>query len=185
MFDGDTAQTDPGPPSHRQGLELSGRVQATRWLNLDGDLDLSSAHFTQDPQNLGTDIPEAIRSVASLGATIQKPGYEATLRMRYFGPRYLSQDGTAISQASTLFNAQFTARADSRTRVTFDVLNMLNAATDDVEYYYGTWTPADARNPVYANNPSINPALGGGGVNDYLVHRTQKRSIHLTLTRQL
>jgi len=185
VFDGDTAQTDAGPPSHRRGVELSDRFQVTRCLNLDGDFDLSSAHFTQDPQNLGTDIPEAIRSVGSLGATLQKPGYDATLRMRYFGPRYLSQDGTAVSPESTLFNAQITAKTDPRTRLVFDVLNMLNAPTDDVEYYYPSWTPTDAHNPAYANNPAINPALGGGGVNDHLIHRTQKRSIRLTWTHQI
>jgi hypothetical protein len=65
------------------------------------------------------------------------------------------------------------------------VLNLFNTATDDVEYYYASWTPTDARNPVYANNPAINPALGGGGVNDYLIHRTQKRSIRLTLARRI
>jgi hypothetical protein len=123
--------------------------------------------------------------VASLGATVQKPGYEATLRMRYFGPRYLSQDGTAMSQSSTLFNAQFTAKTNPRTRVVFDILNILNAGTDDVAYYYPTWTPTDARNPAYANNAAINPALGGAGVNDYLIHRTQKRSIRLTFTQRL
>lgn len=185
VFDGDTAQSDPGRPSRRQGIEFSTNYAPTPWLTLDGDYAASSAVFTTDPDHIGTHIPKAIGTVVSLGGTMQKPGYEATLRMRYFGPRWLIEDGSARSQASTLWNAQLTAKQGARTRITLDVLNILNSNADDVEYYYGSWTPTDARNPAYASNPAVNPALGGAGVNDYLIHRTQKRSVRLTVSRRV
>jgi hypothetical protein len=185
VFDGDTAQTNPGRPSRRQGIEISTNYALTPWLTLDGDYAASSAVFTTDPDHIGTHIPEAIGTVISLGGTMQKPGYETTLRMRCFGPRWLIEDGSARSQASTLWNAQLTAKPSSRTRITLDVLNILNSNADDVEYYYGSWTPTDARNPAYASNPAVNPALGGAGVNDYLIHRTQKRSVRLTVSRRV
>jgi hypothetical protein len=66
-----------------------------------------------------------------------------------------------------------------RRRLTLEVLNLLNSVGDDVEYYYGSWLPEDAKNAGYANNPGINPLLGGTGVNDYHFHPMESRVARL------
>jgi hypothetical protein len=38
----------------------------------------------------------------------------------------------------------------------------------------------DAKIPAYANNPTINPPLGGSGVQDYTFHPTEGRIVRLT-----
>jgi hypothetical protein len=84
-----------------------------------------------------------------------------------------------------LFNAQVTAKLAKRKSLTFDLFNILNAQVADVTYYYASWTPTDAANPKLANNPAINPALGGQGVNDYHFHPSQARTARLTFTTGL
>jgi hypothetical protein len=45
---------------------------------------------------------------------------------------------------------------------------------------YGSWVPQDAKVPAYANNPTINPLLGGSGVQDYHFHPSEGRIVRLT-----
>jgi hypothetical protein len=97
----------------------------------------------------------------------------------------LDTQGDANSPPSLIFNTQFTAKLAHRKRVTLEVLNLLDAPAADVTYYYGSWLPRDAANPAFANNPSINPALGGDGVNDYHFHPSQARSVRLTYATAL
>ena len=102
------------------------------------------------------------------------------MRLRYFGPRVLDQAGVAISSPSSLVNTQFTWKGRRSTRLSLDVFNVLNANSDDVEYYYGSWLPSDGRNAAVANDPAVNPLLGGSGVNDYHFHPAEGRIVRLT-----
>jgi len=105
--------------------------------------------------------------------------------MRYFGPRQLDTAGDASSPPSMTFNTQLTAKMNHRSSITLDVFNLLNNKTADVTYYYGSWLKSDAANPALANDPTVNPALGGTGVNDYHFHPSQARTVRLTLTTGL
>ena len=201
IFDGDNGTTSIGGPSLRRGIELTNFYTPRSWLTLDADLATSTARFLSDPLHQGTGIPESLNNVDSLGATVDTAKYSASIRMRYFGPRQLDQAGLAYSSPSTIFNSQYTLKFAHRRRLTLELLNMFNAQADDVEYYYGSWLPQDAKNPAYANDPAINPALGaavpapggaasgqslaGGGVSDYHFHPTEKRSVRLTLATPL
>ena len=127
----------------------------------DADVATSNARFLTNPDNQGTFVPESINVVTSAGVTVDRPNYAASLRLRYFGPRVLDQAGDAVSAASVTYNAQVTWKTHRGYDMVGDVFNILNAQTDDVEYYYGSWLPQDAANPRYASNARINPALGG------------------------
>ena len=97
-----------------------------------------------------------------------------------FGPRVLDQLGDAVSSPTTIVSTQFSLKGHNGRRLNLDVFNLLNAQADDVDYFYGSWVPQDAKNPAYATNPAINPLLGGGGVNDYHFHPSQGRVVRLT-----
>ena len=180
VFDGDHGVTTPNGPTVRKGIEFANFFRATPVLTLDADIATATARFTTNPDGAGTFVPEALNVVSSAGITLDKPGYAASLRYRYFGPRVLDQAGDAVSTSTSLLNAQFTLKARNGSRVTFDIFNLLNAQSDDVEYFYGSWLPEDARNATLMNNPAINPLLGGGGVNDYHFHPSQGRVVRLT-----
>ena len=85
-----------------------------------------------------------------------------------------------MSSPTGIVNAQISFKRPNKARLNLDILNVLNAQADDVEYYYGSWVPQDARIPAYANNPAINPLLGGSGVQDYTFHPTEGRIVRLT-----
>ena len=185
IFDGDHGTTSVGGPDVRQGFELSNFYTPTKALAFDADLATTTARFLTDPLHQGTGVPESLAAVVSTGATVDEPHYGASLRMRYFGPRVLDTQGDATSPPSMVFNAQVTAKLRARTSLTFDMFNILNAAVPDVTYYYGSWLKSDAANPALANDPTVNPALGGGGVNDYHFHPSQARTVRLTLSTGL
>jgi hypothetical protein len=179
-FDGDHGTTSLGGPSQRKGIELSNDFRPRPWLIIDTDLATSTARFLDDPEHQGTGVPESLNSVVSLGATVDTKRYAASLRMRYFGPRTLDNQGDAKSPPSTLWNAQYTAKMKNGGRFSFDVFNIFNADVADVTYYYGSWLPQDAANRADLTDPKINPLLGGGGVNDYHLHPSVKRTARLT-----
>ncbi len=180
VFDGDSGTTYAGGPTLRRGIEFANLFEATPWLTLDADVATSSARFLTDPENLGTYVPESINAVTAIGATINRPNYAASLRLRYFGPRVLDQQGTAVSAASVTYDTQLTWKTHRGYDLVGDVFNLFNAQSDDVEYYYNSWLPQDAANPAYGRNPAINPALGGAGIPDYHFHPSQKRTFRLT-----
>jgi hypothetical protein len=181
VFDGDDGVTSAGGPTMRRGIEFANFYQVRPWLALDADISTSNARFLTNPGNLGTFVPESINVVTAAGVTVDKPDYAASLRLRYFGPRVLDQAGDAVSAPSVTYNAQGTWKTHRGYDLQGDVFNLFNAQTDDVEYYYQSWLPQDAANPRYADNPAINPALGGGGVSDYHFHPGEKRTLRLTL----
>jgi hypothetical protein len=191
IFDGDHGTTSLGGPTQRKGVELANHYLATPSLTLDADLATSTARFLDDPAHQGTGVPESLNSVVALGATVDEPHYAASLRMRYFGPRTLDTQGDAISPPSTTWNTQLTLKMRNHARLTLDVFNIFNADVPDVTYYYNSWLPSDAKNPAFANNPAVNPALGASidgspgfagsaGVPDYHFHPAERRAARLT-----
>ncbi len=183
QFDGDHGTTSVAGPTARKGVELANYYAATSWLTLKADLATSSARFTTDPLDQGTGVPESLNGVVSLGATVDTKHYGTSLVMQYFGPRTLDTQGDAKSPPTTTFNFQYTAKLAHRRALALDVFNLLNAYDPDVTYYYASWTKQDAANPTLANDPAINPALGGQGVNDYHLHPQQKRSVRVSLVQ--
>jgi hypothetical protein len=180
VFDGDHGVTTPNGPTVRKGIELTNYYRPTPSLILDADVATSSARFTTDPNNAGTFVPESLNVVSAAGVTWDRPRFAASVQLEYFGPRVLDQLGDAVSSPTSIVSAQFSLKGRKGTRLNLDVFNLLNAQADDVEYYYGSWVPQDAKNPAYASNPTINPLLGGGGLNDYHFHPSQGRVVRLT-----
>ena len=185
VFDGDHGVTFAGRPTVRRGIELSNFFTPTPHLTVDADLATSSARFLTDPQRIGTNVPESLAAVISAGVTVDQPRYAAALRVRYFGPRNLVEDGSAHSPPSTIVNAQITAKMRSGIGLRLDVLNVLKSRAADVTYYYPSWLPQDAANAAYLHNAAVNPALGGAGVYDYHFHPSEARTFRLTFVTKL
>ena len=95
-------------------------------------------------------MPEAVKVVISSGVTLHDyKGFSSSLRLRYFGPRYLTSDGLYQSSQTVLLNGEIGYQFNKKWRVTAEFLNMLNRKDADIDYAY-----------VYQITPTAAPAFG-------------------------
>jgi len=95
-------------------------------------------------------VPEAVKAVISSGvALLDDQGFTSSLRLRYFGPRYLTSDGLYQSRQTVLLNGEIGYQVSKKWRVTAEFLNMLNRKDADIDYAY-----------VYQITPTAAPAFG-------------------------
>ena len=165
LFVGDAGTTEASRPSRRVGVEWTNQYQVLPWMRLDLDVAYTRARFTDfDPA--GIFIPGAPAWVASGGVTFGgETGWFGALRGRYFGPRPLIEDDSVRSQASLIFNARAGYKFDNGLRLQLDVLNLFNARTNQIEYYYLSRLPGE---PI-------------GGMADRHVHPAEPLAVRLTL----
>jgi hypothetical protein len=165
LFVGDAGTTEPSRPSRRVGVEWTNQYKLLPWMSLDFDLAYTRARFTNlDP--VGDFIPGAPAWVASGSITFGgESGWFGALRARYFGPRPLIEDDSVRSQSSLIFNARAGYKFDNGMRLQLDVLNLFNAQTNQIEYYYLSRLPGE---PI-------------GGVADHHVHPAEPLAVRLTL----
>ena len=164
VFVGDAGTTEAGRPSHRYGVEWANYYRPRPWLVFDGDLSLSRSHFTNgDPA--GDQIPGSVRSVASLGGTVDSIGGAfGSLRLRYFGPRPLVEDGSATSKATALVNLEIGYKFNRRARIAVEAFNLLDSKASDIDYFYASRLRGE-------------PA---GGIEDFHRHPTIPRTIRVS-----
>jgi len=176
VFKGDTGTTEASLPSLRRGIEWSNRYIPHEWLLVDFDLSVSRARFTgTDPLAAGNYIPGAIDRVASLGVSVKDLGpWSGTVHARYFGPRPLDEGNIYRSQSSVIFSARASYRADAKTSVNFDVFNLFNRKSNDIEYFYCSRVPGD--NPATARCKD-----GQIGMDDIHFHPAEPRTARLAL----
>ncbi|HEY1304031.1 MAG TPA: TonB-dependent receptor [Vicinamibacterales bacterium] len=140
VFVGDAGTTEAGRPSRRFGVEWANYYSVRPWLTLDADLSWSSARFT-DGDPIGSEIPGAVRHVASVGLSVTDRRFSGQLRVRYLGPRPLVEDGRVEASRSILVNAEAGYRIARGMRLVTDVLNLFDARASDIEYYYRSRLP--------------------------------------------
>jgi hypothetical protein len=179
MQDGDTGGTSASEQSsNRYGLEWANYYTPTEHLAIDFDIADSRAQFTQiDPDDAaqsvvkaalsvngtpdgtvnwqesgpgGKLVPEAVKVVISSGVALHDyKGFSSSLRLRYFGPRYLTSDGLYQSSQTVLLNGELGYQFNKKWHVTTELLNMLNRKDADIDYAY-----------VYQITPTAAPAFG-------------------------
>jgi len=183
IFQGDAGTTTPGRPSHRRGLEFANFWSPTPELTLDLDYSTSSAKFTNvDP--VGQLVPGSVKDVVTFGVSSEAAKTFAGIRMRYFGPRPLIEDGSVASNPTTTVYLQAGVKPTKRTRIGLDVFNLLNTKASDIDYYYNSSIPSD---PAYTKPGYVGAcpiAQCGAGVADVHFHPIERRLIRFTLTQQ-
>jgi outer membrane receptor protein involved in Fe transport len=127
----------------RYGIEFANYYKPTPWLTFDLDYADSWAYFVspttpdEDITPGGRLVDEAIHQSLSGGVTVNsKGGWEASLRLRYFGPRPLTSTGSVKSDSTLIVNLGTGYRINRTWRVTADVLNLLDRRDHDIDYYY-------------------------------------------------
>ena len=75
--------------------------------------------------------------IASAGVVLgEKTGWFGAAKVRYFGARPLIEDNSASSSATTVVNGRVGYRWDNGWRVQLDGLNLFNARSNQIEYFY-------------------------------------------------
>ena len=132
LYVGDAGTTEASIGSERYGVEIANYFRPSEWLTLDLDLAFTESEFEN-----GDEIPGALSTVISSGVTVvSQAGLFASLRGRYFGPRYLTEDGSEKSNSSLLFNLRTGYDVNEQLRIELDVLNLFDSNDDDITYFY-------------------------------------------------
>ena len=143
--DGDTGGTIASQlPSNRYGLEWANYFTPLKHWAFDFDLADSQALFTSidrpdaAPGSPGGKwVPEALGWVIASGATLHHlKGFSGGLRLRYFGPRYLTSDAIYRSNLTALINAAVGYRINETWGGAVEFLNLLSRHYHDIDYAY-------------------------------------------------
>ncbi len=183
IFQGGAGTTTPGRPSSRHGFELANFYIPSPGVTLDFDYSSSAAKFTNfDP--VGQTIPGSIKDVLTFGIALDKSHTYGSVRLRYFGPRPLLEDGSAHSNPTTTVSLQAGFKPSKGMKIEFDVFNLLGAKASDIDYYYNSSIPSDPAytKPGFAGPCPIDPC--GAGVGDVHFHPIERRLIRFTVTKQ-
>ena len=158
LQDGDTGGTSPSEQSsNRYGFEWANYYTPREHLALDFDLADSRALFTAiDPDDAapnspgGKYVPEAVGWVIASGATLHDlKGFSASLRLRCFGPRYLTSDGLYQSNLTALVNLRASYKINGAWSISGEVLNLVNRRDSDIDYAYQSRIKPDVA-PIFS-----------------------------------
>lgn len=143
LFVGDAGTTEPSRPSRRQGVEWYAYWSPQRWLAFDLLYAYTKARFT-DGDPAGDRIPGAIEQAASGGVTLFPwNGFFGSLRFRYFGSRPLVEDDSVRSASSLIWNLRAGYRFARHWQLAFDVINLFDRETSDIDYFYTSRLPGE------------------------------------------
>jgi hypothetical protein len=170
VWDGDAGATEPSGPTRRYGVEFANWYTPTPWLTVDADYAWSHARFT-DREAAGPYVPEALVATFDGGVAVHDlPGranrWSAGLRLRYFGPRPLTQDNAVRSKATTLVYGDVGYQLTDKLSFGLSVFNLLDATSSDIDYFYVS---------RLAGEPSA-------GVADIHTHPSEPREVRVSLS---
>lgn len=144
LFIGDAGTTETSAPSRRRGIELANYWTPNKQLTLDVDAALSKARFRHSSPG-GRLIPGSIEKTASVSATWNGSGaWSGGMRLRYFGPRPLIEDGSVNSKSSTLTNLQMNYAATKQLKLRLEMLNVFDRKVSDIDYFYESQLAGEA-----------------------------------------
>lgn len=167
LFVGDAGTTEASRPSRRYGVEFANFYNVNEWLTLDADIAWSHTRFS-DNEPEGNYIPGSVEMVIAAGLTVHDlwGGFFGSLRLRYFGPRPLTEDNTVRSPSTTILNAQVGYKFNETWTASLDFLNLLDERSSDIDYYYTSRLRGEPLD----------------GINDIHTHPNEPFSVRLTVS---
>jgi hypothetical protein len=126
-------------------------------MTAEADLSFSRARFT-DQESAGNLIPGALDRVIA-GAITAEPAKQVfgSIRLRHFGRRPLTEDGTVASASTTIWNGDVGVRISRHLRLSVEGFNLLDSKVSDIDYFYTSRLPGEPVNGVadLHTHPSI------------------------------
>ncbi len=138
VFAGDAGTTVASRPGRRYGLEFGNYYSPTDWLTFDADLSFSHARFRNTVAGEGSYIPNSVETVIAAGATFHDVygGFFGGPRLRYLGPRALTDDGSKRSDSTLLLSAMLGYEVNKNLSFQAEVFNILDRKDDGITYFY-------------------------------------------------
>lgn len=170
VWDADVGGSEPSGPTRRYGIEFGNFYTPLRWLTIDADYAWSHARYT-DNEPEGDYVPDALVATFDGGIAVHDLAgplrrWRSGLRLRYFGPRPLTQNDSVSSKATTLIYADLGCDIGKRWSVTLIAFNLLNTYASDIDYYYVSRLPGEPRS----------------GVADIHTHPAEPRELRISVT---
>jgi hypothetical protein len=121
-----------------QGFEIANYWSPSEHVTIDADFSMSRSRF-RDSDPSGREIPSSVETVIASGIHVDDVGpMSGGLRLRYFGPRPLSEDGSAESDSTLLVSARIGYRIDERWTLGVEGFNLLNRDDSEIDYFYAS-----------------------------------------------
>ena len=142
VYVGDAGTTEPFGATERYGGELAVYARPIKHLLVDADIAYTQARFREQQLDevgnaLGRHVPQAVQGVAALGLTYDSPaGWEAGLRVRYFGKRPLNEDASTYSRATTIVNLGGSYQLSQQLKLGAQISNLFDSKDHDIDYLY-------------------------------------------------
>jgi outer membrane receptor protein involved in Fe transport len=160
LYVGDSGSTEAGPPSRRVGVEIANYYHPTPWVTLDGDLSFSTARYL-DVEPGQDKVPGALNRVVSAGLSVLPPedstGPLGSIRLRHFGPRPLTEDGSVKSKSTSMVNGEIGYRFSRQFSLVLEAFNLFDSEVSDIDYYYTSRLPGEPDEGV--DDIHLHPAL--------------------------
>jgi outer membrane receptor protein involved in Fe transport len=158
-FAGDAGDTESSSATQRVGGELLLNWHPIHRIDIDFSAATAHARYLGTPVD-GTRIPNAIEYMMTGGiSALITDSLSATLTARYLGPSPLTQDGLVRSEAA--LDTNFLVRYHwGRFTFTGQILNLLNNADNDIQYFYTSRLPGETAE----------------GVDDFHIHPMEPRT---------
>ncbi len=172
VFGGDDGTTNPSGPTRRYGVEWANSYAFGPFLS--GDINLAWSHARyRDYEPAGRYVPEALAATADVGLALHDldgklKEWSGSLRLRYFGPRVLTQDGAHKSKATSLVYAQINYAISRRWQIGVQGFNLLDRKVSDIDYFYTSRLKGEA----------------ASGVEDILTHPAEPRAFRVSVSAQ-
>jgi len=150
IYDQDQGEDQPGPPSDRYGVEVSGQYRPLRWLELNTDLSFSHAQFVQTSAadlltefgDNGTHIPLSPSFIGSVGALVDNLGpWYGGLQVRILGPYPLVPDNRDRDDGYTETNVDVGYKVSRSLKADLSIFNLFNVKANAAAFYYTTAIP--------------------------------------------
>ena len=165
-YNADAGATEAGRPGRRRGLELTAQYRPFRWIELNANVAISKARYT-DGDPAGGHIEDAPALVASAGLLIDNLGpWFGAVEFRDLGAHALTPDNAVRSAGYRELNLDVGYRFSDRLKVQLDVFNVTNSKDDAADYVYTDRLPGE-------------PAEG---VEDLHIHPLEPRSARIAVT---
>ncbi|MBS1633446.1 MAG: TonB-dependent receptor, partial [Bacteroidetes bacterium] len=102
---GDESVVEPSGRTNRKGVDFSLRYELFKWLYIDGDINLTKARYTDEPE--GQNYVQLAAGFTSIGGITLKPNkvISASIRYRHMGNRPAVEDNSLIANGYTVCDA--------------------------------------------------------------------------------
>jgi hypothetical protein len=165
-YNADAGQTEAGRPGRRRGLELTAQYRPFRWIELNANVAISRARYT-DGDPAGDHIEDAPAFVASAGVLVDNLGpWFGALEFRDLGSHALTPDNVHRSEGYREVNLNLGYKLSPKLRVQVDVFNLFDSHDDAADYFYADRLPGEPPE----------------GVEDVHVHPLEPRSARFAVT---